>query len=340
MAGWRRTVAINVAVFVFLVLLAEGSARVLIYFLRGTSTHGIRERTLYLRYRPYVMYGADFDVTMAAERLRDGAPEGTYRVLLVGGSTAQLFPPRVLEKAFSDRYPGRRFQVINGGYGRWESRQELVQVSIWGTPLEPDLIISLDGVNDLDARMDVDKPGTFVLDSAYRFYLNHPFLAPLNYLLSQSQAFNGILRVMKIYQVGPVQDYVDTVPVYIAAEHGINVIARGLGAARLMVLQPFMAFKSPLSPQEAKYTAYKYRETVMKQLLVLADQQLRQLADRDHVLYLNTNPIYDGILDTLFSDAFHFTDDKGYEVMAKAIVGAIDARSMEGRRRASTGTGS
>ena len=78
------------------------------------------------------------------------------------------------------------------------------------------------------------------------------------------------------------------------AEHALNVIARGLGAARLMVLQPSMAFKQPLAPEERAFTAYAYREPVMKALYDQAAADLNGLAARDQVAFLDARTIYDG----------------------------------------------
>jgi hypothetical protein len=43
-------------------------------------------------------------------------------------------------------------------------------------------------------------------------------------------------------------------------------LQKGLGAKRLMILQPVSAFKDPLSVTEAAFNLYKYREAQVKRL--------------------------------------------------------------------------
>ena len=103
-----RTIAINIAVLIVLLLAIEVIARLFVMMTRGTATAGLRERTLNLEYEPFVMYGPGWDARFAAVP-RDELPT----VLLVGGSTAEGFAPEILEAAV-----GRRF-----GYEEANARQ-------------------------------------------------------------------------------------------------------------------------------------------------------------------------------------------------------------------------
>jgi lysophospholipase L1-like esterase len=317
-----RLVAINVAVLLLLLLLIEGAARALIYLTRGTSTVGLPQRTIHLRYQPFTMFGPDMDVGLATARY--ARPPGTFRVLLVGGSTAQEFAPTLLEQALAQRFPGRAFQVINASYGGYEARQEVIVAAIWGPALQPDAIVSIDGANDLESRLRVDRPGTFYLDPAYRLYLTRPFLAPFAYLLSQSQAYNGLVRLAARSRVGSAEAYADAIPVYVAAQQSLNALARGLAARRVVVLQPFNAYKQPKSRAEADFTTYKYREPVLIQLYDRAHAELEKLADRERVAYLDGRRLFDGIPETIFSDDVHFDGDKGYRILAAAIAARME----------------
>jgi hypothetical protein len=55
----------------------------------------------------------------------------------------------------------------------------------------------------------------------------------------------------------------------------------GLGAVRLMVLQPFVSFKDPLAPEERAFTAYAYRDRAMRSLYDHAATALADLARAD-----------------------------------------------------------
>ena len=314
-----RLVLTNAAVLIVLIAAIEVAARALVLVLRGSSTAGLQERTLNLDYEPFVMYGPGWDARFATVP-HDGLPI----VLLVGGSTAEGFAPQTLEAALAARFH-RSTRVVNGAFGGYEARQEVVVASIWGPALRPAVIVSLDGQNDLEHRLRVPGPGRFLLDGSYRIYLTRPLLAPLAWLLSQSQAYNGLVRMRARRNVGDWTQYADALPVYEGALHSINVVARGLGAVRLMVLQPFASFKEPLAPEERAFTAYAYRDSVMRALYERSAAQLAELARKDDVAFLDARPIYRGIAEPLFTDDVHFRSAKGYEILARAIAEALPA---------------
>jgi hypothetical protein len=321
-----RIVLINAAVLFGLLAAIELAARALVLVLRGSATAGLQERTLNLDYEPFVMYGPGWDARFAAVP-HDGLPT----VMLVGGSTAEGFAPAILETALLQRFR-RPVRVVNGAFGGYEARQEVVVASMWGPSLRPAVIVSLDGQNDLEHRLRVPAPGRFFLDGSYRTYLTRPLVAPLAWMLSESQAYNGLVRLQARRSVGEWTRYADALPVYASALHTINVVARGLGAVRLMVLQPFVSFKEPLAPEERAFTAYAYRDGVMRALYDHAASALINLAREDSVGFLDARPIYKGISAPLFTDDVHFRSARGYEILARAIADALPADTFERQR--------
>jgi len=294
----------------------EIAARVYVAATRGSQTAGIQERTVYLSYEPFVMYGPGWDETLAPARWPPRAD--VCRVLLVGGSTAAGFPAEILEQALGRHVAGQAFQLINASQGGYEARQEVVVASLWGPRLQPDVLMSLDGANDLEHRLRVTKPGEFYLSSTYSLYLKRPWLAPFAYLLGNSQLYNGIVRLVQRGSVGLPENYADAIPVYIESQRSLNAIAKGLGAARLMILQPFSGFKVPLSPEETAFQLYKYRENVLKMLYERTSAQLSALAAQDGVRYLDSRQLYAGEPRHIFIDDVHLTR-LGYERLADAI---------------------
>jgi hypothetical protein len=320
-----RVILINLVVLAALLAAVELAARLTARVLRGSATAGLQERTLNLDYEAFVMYGPGWDARFAGVP-RDGLPT----VLLVGGSTAEGFAPEILEAALRQAFH-RPVRVVNGAFGGYEARQEAVVASIWGPSLRPAAIVSLDGQNDLEHRLRVPAPGRFFLDGSYRTYLTRPLLAPLAWLLSQSQAYNGMVRIRARRSVGEWTEYADAIPVYMSALHSINIVARGLGAARLMVLQPFASFKEPLAPEERAFTTYAYRDRAMRALYDHAALKLADLSRDDRVNFLDARPIYNGVSTALFTDDVHFRSAQGYEMLARAIAGALPADTFERR---------
>ena len=239
--------------------------------------------------------------------------------MLVGGSTAAGFGEHILESALTEAYRGCRVDVINAASGGYNARQELIVASIWGPDLQPDMLLSLDGANDLTHRLRMTEAGTFFLNVGYESLFKRPLLSWLVHILRSSQFVYGVQRLGQRRSVGPIESYVDAIPVFVSAQHSLNVLARGLSATRMMVLQPHMSFKRPLSDAEAGFTNYAYREQVVKALYDLTHTELGALAASDDVLYLDARPIFDGMGETVFSDDVHFVDDRGYEILARHI---------------------
>jgi hypothetical protein len=281
---------------------------------------------MYLSYKPFVMYGPDWDQEFSK---REWAWDpNTCRVLLVGGSTAQGFPVALLEEELNKAFKMKTFRVFNVGTGGYEARQEIIVAFLWGPKTHPHVILSLDGANDLVHRLRVKKAGAFYLNDAYELFLTQPFFAPIYYLMGQSQLYNGMVRFWQKRSIQDAEFYNDTIPIYIEAQHSLNVLAKGLEARRLMVLQPFSAFKDPLSPAEATFDLYKYREGQVKRLYEATHDKLRELANKDDVAYLDGRSIYSGMADTMFTDDVHLTD-LGYQVLAQRIAAMLQSEMSD-----------
>lgn len=83
-------------------------------------------------------------------------PAGTYRVIVIGGSTVwgtgsttpgENLPARLL-KGLRAKYPNIKFEVINAGVGGYSSRNELLYLISELVYYSPDLVIAYDGWND------------------------------------------------------------------------------------------------------------------------------------------------------------------------------------------------
>lgn len=325
----KNFLIIVITLFVFVTLLESG-ARLVLYFTRGSSTTGMPQRTRYLQYQPFVMFGPNWDeVLRPHNRETTKTDDGLYRILLLGGSTTSYFPTGQLEKSFSRKFPNRKFKVINMAAGGYSARQELIIAAIWAPSLKPDIIITLDGANDLNHRLRMKNAETFYLNSTYNFLVRRPLLAPLAHFIVKSQLIQGTFRWLERINIRPAHDYIDAVSVYISAQHSINVLARGIQATRIMALQPFIAFKEPLSWGEANFKHYKYREPVIKELYALLHKELTNLAASDGVIYVDGRFIFNGLSHTVFSDDVHFVSDEGYSILAESIANSVTERDLK-----------
>lgn len=81
-------------------------------------------------------------------------PLGTYRIILIGGSVArgkeaEQSIAAYLEKELSQRYNTDQIQVMNAGVSGYVLQQEFILVQSVLQQYNPDMIIGLDGYNDL-----------------------------------------------------------------------------------------------------------------------------------------------------------------------------------------------
>lgn len=96
-------------------------------------------------------------------------PPGTFRVVLLGGSTthgAGVSDDETLDahlrRVLAVRYPGRGFDVVNLGFDAYDSDCDYERLSTDGLPLEPDVVVIHSGINDvLGARTGLRAPHEF-----------------------------------------------------------------------------------------------------------------------------------------------------------------------------------
>lgn len=83
-------------------------------------------------------------------------PDGTFRILLLGGSTTFGWGvddddtiDRHMSAILRERYPGRSFDVVNLAFDGYDSWQLLERIRSDGARYEPDVVIVNTGVNDV-----------------------------------------------------------------------------------------------------------------------------------------------------------------------------------------------
>jgi len=79
---------------------------------------------------------------------------GKYRIILVGGSVARGKGPEVsiahyLEKELNERFNTDKVEVVNAGISAFVVEQEFLLTQLILQQYEPNMIVGLDGVNDL-----------------------------------------------------------------------------------------------------------------------------------------------------------------------------------------------
>ena len=90
-------------------------------------------------------------------------PDDTFRVVLLGGSTTHGYGvdndqtiDAHMRRMLAERYPDRRFEVVNLALGGYDSYQVFERMRTDGTGLSPDLVIVNSGINDVRNSVHTD----------------------------------------------------------------------------------------------------------------------------------------------------------------------------------------
>jgi hypothetical protein len=141
----RGMVVLCVLSVLVLIIALEIGARVAVYLSYGKQDHGFHH---VFTYEPYLG-------TRTNERFRAAYPAkgDAFRVLVLGGSVANhlaAVPEHVVRDIFAQVTP-RRLEVLNFAQSGHTAAQEAIMLAIYGLRVEPDLIVAVDGANDLVA---------------------------------------------------------------------------------------------------------------------------------------------------------------------------------------------
>jgi len=114
------------------------------------------------------------------EEITQNKPKNTYRIFILGGSTAFLIStpyqksaPRLLEKMLSDKYKNKRIEVLNAAVEGYTTEQSIIEYLFKIKDYKPDLIIAWQGINDMGQSCQTDNGeparGPFKSDYSNKF---------------------------------------------------------------------------------------------------------------------------------------------------------------------------
>ena len=260
-------------------------------------------------------------------------PSGVYRIFLTGGSTAygsgapsqDTTVGALLEAKLNVLNAGgagakRRFEVFAFANPAWSTTQERIAIENYLSELEPDLIVSLSGNNDVfwgDAGRNVLWYSTFSDD-----YFNSVANAALG--------MAGRTPPAPLPHAGPISGKVN--PEQVAARLKKNVVLGatalnqgGVKADWIYFLQPNLAAtKKALSARESEFLTSS-RDYYIQSYTQIA-KALRAL-QLPNFTFVDLSSLFDlrGQGDEVFLDQFHF-GDIGNEAIATAMAREVARR--------------
>lgn len=265
-------------------------------------------------------------------------PAGAIRIFLTGGSTAygsgapdqERTISAYLERLLADRIgasaTSTRVEVVNAANPGWSTTQERILVENRLAELEPDLVISLSGNNDVhwgERRANV---------LWFRSYEDDMFRDVLDAALA--------LRGEPVLPENAPPEAEIVAPEIVAARLARNVElavhALALRGARyVFALQPTLATtRKPLTPRERTMLASAEdrlagHRDYFGRCYARIDAELRALREtfREPELgafrYVDLTGAFDEVTDEIFVDSYHF-GDRGNERVARALAAAIE----------------
>ena len=288
---------------------------------------------------PYMMFKARSNVKNAtlstnsfglrAGDFKDKTP-GTYRIIVVGGSTAfggmatsdkKTFTYR-LEEILNNPNSGfnRSFEVINAGVPSFNSMQELILIEMKLIELDPDMIIVVDGFNDALTYLKRDSRAGY----PYLFKKLEKMTSTEAFLKERARKIRIIRKILEFFEKREALTKTtfdsEVVKFYENNLNNICHLLNSYGIKPFLVFQPILDYKNPLSENEK--TALEHDTSMSRKLLVkLCDElqkKARNVALTNNALYLDSRTIYDGIPDTLFMDDCHL-NDKAQAILAEEL---------------------
>ena len=144
-------------------------------------------------------------------------PEGTYRIAVIGGSSAYTIYVDDNEKTFTaeleeilkDDYGYTNVQVINAGVGGYNSWESLINLEYRVLDLDPDLIIVYQGTNDVHPRL--VEPSEYHGDNRAR---RKQWQEPGTRFLERSMLLRLILRKSGITEQKGLRKFVNSETAY------------------------------------------------------------------------------------------------------------------------------
>jgi len=156
-------VCVNLLVFVGLVVLIEVAATIA-FAVKDVdelwlSSDTVDSPCLYFSYQPRSDSNWSVNADGMATEYPKQKPKNMYRVAILGGSVARSSfasdksktISAILEKLLREHFSTKKIEVINAGMSAYVLEQDFIFYQLYLSKYRPDLIVGLDGYNDLMA---------------------------------------------------------------------------------------------------------------------------------------------------------------------------------------------
>lgn len=282
--------------------------------------------------------------------------KNTYRIIILGGSAAfgkgassdKTTIAGYLEKILNERIKGKTFEVYNMAIPGYISAQELISLQFCGIDFKPDMVIDINGYNDLLTGMhDVNYPSYASSDSepvvqAYDTLWKGPFYSIAFIILKRWSLFVRYLsakiefeyknRYLDIPGIREklITSRIPRIEFYTKNMNTMYALAEYYKFNLVIVLQPTLIYKSPLTSKEQKIKQSYFECKDAKQLFPyivntyypLLSRKMNELKNNRQHFFIDFSQLFLNIKETTFLDIVHY-NDTGNEIFAGRLYDKI-----------------
>ncbi len=256
-----------------------------------------------------------------------GAGDGkVLRIVTLGGSTTDGNTPHIWAQALQEiiAKDGIKVQVINGGVAGFSSNQELIKMIRDVLPLKPDVIISLNGVNEYGVRAAVRfHPMVNMYQASVMDYLvkePEPLFMPnaLYVVRRFGQKLSGTKPIQRGVNYGPKVD-ISASEQWLRNVRLMHAAAAEFGIPYLCFLQPALGIgEYQPTEQEKKFLMNEEGEIIYGYLDVAKEfYEAARSSCAQHSYCVDLVDVFVGEQD-VYVDKMH-PNVKGYEIIAQAV---------------------
>ncbi len=284
-------------------------------------------------------------------------PQGEFRILVTGGSTAYglgtsaielAFPPQ-LQLELRRRFPDKNIRVLNGGVSSFDSSSELLLYLRFSRKIRPDLVIMFSGFNDLYAAAASQlspRPHREVEDlQAIKFVRSNDLWGAAAFLArAVLKSTNDVLiRVSRIFQllekavlnlaalpIKPTSHFQNKKADEYMGEfadgvRAFHAVCDARGISFLLAIQPIQSCGTTTEGIPSSWAARMIRAIYLRKLGPIA----RKLGSLEGIPVVDLNGPFVDHLNSLgaFWDVCHLSD-AGYRESAIRVADHIQARNL------------
>lgn len=290
-------------------------------------------------------------------------PEGTLRVIALGGSTMagmgqtgeDKFITAQLQGLLRKSYPKRKIEVVNAAFYTYNSAEEMVLITTKLLAYQPDAFVVLDGYNDFIKAYYFPTLPPYWGQHQEFLYRTHErtqsikgLLAQVGYLLSKRFYCLALPRAMLFAAkhhpaaaaAGAKKIDLDSTPYARALNEYLQMQTTIIGVAKahkiplVLAFQPNVNYRKPMSDEEkkvmAEWNVMKARYSDAADIYYpIADKKYTEFAGRNSgpgVQLYNWSGMFSSMKETLYIDSCHY-NDRGAELIAKAMAPVV-ARAL------------